>query len=166
MKTNIILSVLLAILVSGCHYPNFLPPPEEVGVNPYGSYISIFLKHLVNNIEGELIAIDSSRIIVLDESSNRCITVPLTDIYNFKIHYARSNGYEASIPFFLALPFMHGFVAFLTIPMHLIVTIAVSIDARNEFVYRDKSMSIEDFRMFARFPQGVPAFVDLANIHR
>jgi hypothetical protein len=165
MKTNIILSALLAMFLGACHYPAFLPPPENVGVSPYGSYVTIFSRKAVH-YDGELIAIDSNRIVILDESSNRCVTVPLTDLYNFKIRYATSSGYETSIPFFLALPFMHGWWSVFTIPIHLSVTIAVSVDARNEFVYKSTSMSYEKLRMFARFPQGVPAFIDLADIRR
>ncbi|MCZ7558437.1 MAG: hypothetical protein M5R41_18780 [Bacteroidia bacterium] len=165
MKTNILLSGLLAIVLSACQYPAYLPPPEMVDVHPYGSHIAIH--HKPNrSMEGELIALDSSRMIILDDASNRCLSVPMEDIYSFKIWYATSSGYEWTIPFFIVLPFINGWYSILTMPMHLITTIAVSVDARHAFVYHDRDMDFVKYRMFARFPQGVPDKLDLADIHR
>jgi hypothetical protein len=165
MKTNLVLSGLLAVLLGACQYPAYLPPPEKIDVSPYGSYIT--MHHKSNRyIDGELIALDSNKIIVLDESSNKCVTIPRADIYSCEVRYAISAGYEWTIPFILVLPFINGWYSILTMPMHLITTIAVSVDALHAYVYSDRSMSYEKLRMFARFPQGIPEFLDLADIHR
>ncbi len=105
------------------------------------------------------------------------MTVPINDVKRFKLRYARPKHYGWTIPIGIILPLIpftdpdgggrmpfHGFFALLSIPVNLIVTIAVTKAGENAFKYNDKNMTYDKLKMFARFPQGVPTNIDLASI--
>ncbi len=163
MKTNIALIGLLIIFFSSCKSPAYLPTSDKIDVNEYGSYIKIVHK-TASNIDGELIAIDHNEIIVLTEETKECISVPVSEVERFKLKYAAPRKYGWTIPVFLVYPFIHGVFSVISMPIHLIVTIAVTVTGENDFTYSDKNMTYDDLRMFARFPQGIPPNVDLADI--
>lgn len=64
----------------------------------------------------------------------------------------------------MLLPFIHGAISIFTLPIHLIVTITATATGENAFKYSDKNMTYDKLRMFARFPQGIPPNIKLANI--
>jgi hypothetical protein len=141
-----------------------LPSSSKIDVNQYGSYIKITQKK-ASNIDGEFIAIDSNRIVVLQEETKKCVLVPISDIKHFKLRYAKPKHYGLAIPASLALPFMHGLYSILTIPIHLLVTISVSASGERAFKYSDKNMTYEKLKMFARYPQGLPPNIALDSIN-
>jgi hypothetical protein len=163
MKTKIALIGLLIIFFSSCTSPRYLPTSDKIDVNEYGSYIKISHK-TTSNIDGELIAIDSNKIIVLTEDTKKCVAVPVSEVKHFSLRYAKSKHYGWSIPLFAVYPFMHGWYSIFTMPIHLIVTISVTASGESAFKYSDKNMTYEKLRMFARFPQGTPPNVDLTSI--
>ena len=163
MKTNIALIGLLIFFFSSCKSPAYLPPSNKIGVNEYGSYIRIVRK-TASNIDGELIAIDTNEIVVLTEDTKECITVPISEVERFKLKYAAPRNYGWTIPVFIVYPFIHGIYSIITMPIHLIVTITVTVTGQNAFTYSDKDMTYDKLRMFARFPQGIPPHIDLASI--
>lgn len=163
MKTKIPISVLIAIFISSCYSPKYLPSSGKIDVNEYGSYIKLTDK-TASIIDGELIAIDSNKIIVLTEYTKNCITVPVSKVEQFSLKYANPKHYGWTIPSGIGLPLIHGLFAVFTIPVHLIVTISVTVGGENAFKYSDKNMTYDKLKMFARFPQGVPPNIDLASI--
>jgi hypothetical protein len=163
MKTNIALLGLLIIIFSSCSSPRYLPSSSKIDVNEYGSYINIIHK-TASNIDGELIAIDSNKIVVLTEETKKCMTVSVNDVKHFKLIYAKPKHYGWTIPAFLVYPFIHGAYSIITMPIHLIVTISVTASGERAFMYSDKNMTFEKLKMFARFPQGIPLNIDLASI--
>ncbi len=166
MKTNLIIALLIAVLLSSCGAPWYVPTYKKIDVNEYGSRIKLSRKSNLALIKGELIAIDSNNIIVLTEVPRLCVTIPVNDVLRFKLKYAKlDKHYGWTIPTGLALPFIHGFVSILTIPLHLIVTITVTASGENAFTYNKRKMDFEQLKMFARFPQGIPANVELTNIN-
>lgn len=163
MKTNIALIGLLIIFFSSCTSPRYLPSSDKIDVNEYGSYIKIIHK-TAYNIDDELIAIDSNKIVVLTEQTKKCLTIPISEIKHFKLRYAKQKHYEWTIPVFTLATIAHGSFLKFTAPANLIVTISVTASGENAFKYSDKDMSYEKLRMFARFPQGIPSNIDLASI--
>lgn len=169
MKTKLILIVLLAISMSSCKTPAYLPSSDMIDVNQNGSYIKVF-RNSAENIEasaivkGELIAIDSNNIVVLSGKTNNCIVVPMYDVKRFEVQYAKSKNYAWTIPAFSLASFAHGFLGLITIPVNLIVTLAVTSSGENAFVYHSKNMTYEKMKMFARFPQGIPPNIELESI--
>ena len=163
MKTNFALISLLLIIFTSCSTPGYLPTSSGIDVNVYGSYIKIIQKS-APKIKGELIAIDSNRIVVLVEETKECMVISLNDVNHFKLRYAKPKHYGWTIPVFIVYPLIHGAYSIASIPIHLIVTISVTVSGESAFVYSDKNMTFEKLKMFARFPQGIPPNVDLASI--
>jgi len=164
MKTKIILSGLLVLVIISCTSTKyFLPSSESIDVDQYGSYINVTHKRLVN-IKGELISIDSTKIIVLMESTHKCVPVSISDVERFKLQYANPKHYGWSIPAYTLATISHGVFLLFTMPVNLIVTISVTLGGENAFTYSDKDMTYGKLKMFARFPQGIPANIDLASI--
>lgn len=163
MKTKTLLIGLIAIIISSCASPEYLPLPDNIDMNEYGSYITIIHK-TANNIEGELIAIDSNQIVVLTNEEKKCVTVPLGEVQRFSLEYAIPKHYGWTIPVFTVATIAHGWFLILTAPINFIVTMSVTAAGEKAFKYTDKKMTYDKLKMFARFPQGIPTNIDLASI--
>ena len=163
MKNKIILTGLLAIIISSCTSPRYLPSSDKIDINQNGSYINIIPKTTAN-IDGELIAIDSNKIVVLSEATNKCMTVQINDVERFTLQYAKPKHYGWTIPVYTLATIGHGALLILTAPINFIVTILVTASGENAFQYSDKNMTYDKLKMFARFPQGIPPNIDLASI--
>jgi hypothetical protein len=163
MKINIALFGLLISLFSSCASPKYLPLPSDIDVNEFGSYIKIIPLSLPST-DGELIALDKYKMIILTEEKKTCDTVYFKDIDRFRLRYAKPKHWGGTIPAFIVLPFIHGYFSFISIPIHLIVTISVTSSGESAFEYSDENMTYEKLKMFARFPQGIPPGIDLKSI--
>jgi hypothetical protein len=163
MKINIALGLLI-IFFSGCSSSRYyLPSSDKIDVNEYGSYIRIRQK-TPPSVSGELIAIDSNKIVVLTEETKICTTVLVNDVEHFTLRYAKQKNYGWTVPLYMLATLTHGFFAIYTLPASVIVTVSVSILDDNSFKYTDKNMTYDKLGMFARFPQGIPPNIDLASI--
>lgn len=176
MKTKPFIYLACVILViNACTTVKYLPRSEAIDVNQYGSYINITLTNK-KIIKGELLAADFSNLTVLTDTalSKKAIIIPLNLVKKFTLFYAKPARYGWSIPVFVLstlIPFpdpdggglmpFHGFFTLLTIPVNLIVT---SVVTRNSFRYNNTTISYEQLKMFARYPQGIPANVNIASI--
>jgi hypothetical protein len=167
MKTKILLSVLLVVVISSCTTPAYLPAHEKIDENQYGSYIEVYLK-TGSYVNGELIAIDTNSIIVLQESGNaaskKIATVRIIDANRFLLRYAKPKNYGWTIPLYSLASISHGIFAIFTLPLNLLVTISVAVGGERAFTYNDRKMTYDKLRMFARFPQGIPPEIDMASI--
>ncbi len=159
MKTKPCLMFLLAILISSCSLPKYLPTSESIDLNVYGSFIQVRNKK-GRNIKGELIAADSIKIVVLKEKENLCSIVPITDIRSFRLIYAKPKNYKGAWAMLLFVP-MHGWFSPITLPINLIVIASVN---TNPYKYTNKKIPFEMLNMFARFPQGIPPGIELLSI--
>ncbi len=163
MKNKIILTGLLIFILSSCSSLIYLPSSEKINVNENGSFIRIN-SQTKSSIEGELISIDSNNIIILNAKKNLCETIPLKDVNRFNLRYAKPKHYGWTIPTAIILPAIHGVYSLFTIPINLIVTISVTSSGENAFTYNKKNITFDKLKMFARFPQGLPSNIDIANI--
>ncbi|MBK7215266.1 MAG: hypothetical protein IPH88_18690 [Bacteroidales bacterium] len=163
MKTKILLLGLIAAMVSSCSTPKYLPSSGEIDVNQYGSYIKI-VSLSGKDLNGELIAVDTSSIIVLSEMNDSCFTIPVRQVAQFKLRYAKPKHYAGTIPMGILLPLINGWFSVFTLPIHLIVTVSVTASGEAAFKYSNKNMTYDKLQMFARFPQGLPPNVDLESI--
>lgn len=163
MTTKLTLFGLLFLFLCSCSSPHYLPRQQHIDLNTYGSYIKLTpLKG--KKVVGELIAIDSTTIVVLLEEGNKCVVFPVNSVKKFKLHYAKARNYGWSVPVFLVYPLVHGFFSIFTVPLHIIVTTAVTASGKDAYTYSNKNMTYEDLRMFARFPQGIPEQIDLDSL--
>ncbi len=151
------------IIVCSCTAPKYLPTSDKIDGNEYGSYIQITAPNF-RSINGELIAIDTKEIVVLTEKEQKCVTVPLNEVHRFSLHYAKGKNYGWTIPVGMLVSCAHGAYAIFTLPINLIVTISVTSSGANDFKFNERTMTYDKLRMYARFPQGIPATIDISSI--
>lgn len=163
MKTNLTIFTLWLMILGGCSTPGFLPRNSQIEINQYGGYIQIN-RNIGPDLNGELIAIDSSMIVVLAEGNSKCETVFLKDIKNWKLRYAKPVHYGWLIPSFILLLPIHGHLSKYTMPAHLLASIGVTVSGEGDFVYTKQNMTLEELKMFARFPQGIPKHISIKMI--
>ncbi|MBE0663893.1 MAG: hypothetical protein IH597_15660 [Bacteroidales bacterium] len=165
MKNKTGLLALLVFVLSGCSIglPKYLPSPDQLGVNEYGSYISLSMQD-GPNLQGELIAIGNDSIIVLEKSTRNCTSMPVSGIKRYSLYYAQPKNYGWAIPLYSLVTISHGWFLAISFPVNLIATTIIYSEGRNAYRYRANEISLESLKMFARFPEGIPAGIDVASI--
>ncbi|MBX2985012.1 MAG: hypothetical protein KF882_03495 [Bacteroidia bacterium] len=167
MKIKITISVLFLFILSGCFSPQYLPTTKNIDVNVYGSYIKV--KTIKERVYGELIAVDETQIIILENSTEystgKCKIIPLDSIYNFRLKYAKPKKVYVAPLILLPVNFaIHGFYSLFTIPLQTIVSASVLISNENAFQYNKNEITITELKMFARYPYGLPENISLEDI--
>ncbi|MBE0645879.1 MAG: hypothetical protein IH600_17495 [Bacteroidetes bacterium] len=159
MKNKTLVFALLPLLMTaGCWAPGYIPEVEDIDVNPYGGYLEI-TNAQGQTAEGELIAIDDEKVTILVDPATpkeTLRTMAIEHMYRYRLHYAQPVDYTWTIPLFSLFTITHGWFLVLTFPVNLITTIAVTVGGETAFRYTEKEISLQDLRMFARFPQGMP----------
>jgi hypothetical protein len=163
MKTNVAIYAFLLALLCGCNSQKQLPKSSQIDVFQYGSYIEVHL-HKSSTIKGELIALDSNEIVVLNKKTKICEKIALEKVKSFNLKYANSPNYGPSVPLLSLLTLSHGYYMLITLPLNLIVTMSVTLSGEYGFSYSHKDMTYEKLKMFARFPQGIPPNIDIEDI--
>ena len=166
MKTNLISILLLITLAfNACTPAKYLPKPDALDINQYGSYIVI--KPIEKKpVKGELIAVDYNAIVVLIDSAEykKVTMVPLKQVSSFSLKFATPPKYVWSIPILALTTISHGYYAVFSAPINIISTLLVTASGINAFTYDDKEITYEQLRMFARYPQGIPSAIDIKSI--
>lgn len=158
------LGLVLMLLLSSCKAPAYLPESEDIGTHAFGSYIIIDLNE-GKDLEGELISIDEEALLVLPKQGDLQIqNVPTGNIKSFTLMYAQPKNYGWSIPVSVLITASHGVFAVFTAPINIIVTSVVTARGQKAFTYRDQDISMEELKMFARFPQGLPPQIEVAEV--
>lgn len=197
MKTNLFFSVILSILVlSSCNSYDYLPKQEEVKTNGLGSYIEIEVQRQVNSnsqndsaqsvlskldellsleeykaeysyFQGELIAVDSMYIYVLNEQDSAgpvCLAIERLSVSSYELQTAQPNTSYWTIPVYSLSTLSHGWIATLTLPINLVLTSAtqtrVVVDSKLPYSQVDWLQ----LSKYARFPQGFPPSLALEQI--
>jgi hypothetical protein len=163
MKTKLLIFLILPLVIFSCSTPEYLPSHKEIEVNEYGAYVTLIFTD-VKNLSGELIAVESEQVFILNEDDGKCMSIPLKNIIDMKIRYAKSPNYSWTIPVFMLISVSHGYFGIATLPINLITTIAVTTGAYQAYKFRVKKINPEVVRKFARFPQGIPPNVSLGAI--
>ncbi len=173
-KYLIIYFALLVIIWSGCaHVPSYVPEKQDLITSVYGSNIELYRKN-AEAVIGELIAIDSSSVIILEDNEYedyqdrmspkklRIIDHKQTD--GFILRYSQPVHYAWTIPVFSLATFLHGWWSIFTFPINLAVTISVTTGGHTSFRYNEHDISLSQLKIFARFPQGIPPNIKLTDI--
>jgi hypothetical protein len=165
MKTkNYLLLLMATLLFYGCESPSYLSSINQIEDNSHGASILVYLQpHGI--MKGELLAIDSNDLSILqysyDERVMTAAIIPINRIRNFEIQYAKPKNYGWSIPLLTLSTISHGWYLIFTLPLNLIVTISTTAGSQNSFMYNKKEISLNELKMFARFPQGLPKGIDI-----
>jgi len=169
MKTKFIVAAFAVLLsLSSCTYsPDYLPESEEIDVNQYGSYISLY-RNEKETIWGELIAVNSLKFIVLskpEDSPVRTIKIiPVKEVSKYYVKYAEGVSYGGAVPLFMLASLTHGYYALISLPVNLLLTIGIASSGDSAFTYDADEISVMDLKMFARFPQGLPPGIEVNKI--
>lgn len=166
MKTNIVLYLLVTTILTNCYSPTYLPSYKKIDINPFGSFI-IVNKTNRQHVYGELIAVDSNRIILLADINKKCLTINRNEIKYFSLQYAKIDNWTG--PLFTLLSLTHGVVIPITLPINIASTTS------NPFKYTHysndtfnkkskRNISYDQLKMFARFPQGIPPGIKLESV--
>ena len=169
MKTEIFIIGVLAIFISSCDSLRYLPATNKIDIHPYGSRIMV-IRNSGPEIHGELIASDSNQVVVLTDidyikpSERKLVIIPSKEIKRFRLQYARSKPPWWTIPVFTVATASHGNGFLITTPVNLLVTILLTTTWKSNKQYNNRHLSYEDLKMFARFPQGIPANIDITSL--
>jgi hypothetical protein len=173
MKNKFFNLLLTVLLLNYCTAPSYIPKSEKLDISPYGSYI-VVSQHDGPTIRGELISIDNDYIIVLQDfkapsdtvRSFSAIDLPMKSVSGFTLTYAQPVNYSWSIFVYSLLTITHGFFLLLSFPVNLIVTISVTAGGSLSYQYSNNTMTFENLKMFARFPQGLPTGINIKDLKR
>ena len=166
MKNRTYKSLFLSVVfLAGCSAPSYLPSVEEIDINQYGSYIEIEDAR-GNFLKGELIAIDSAKLVVLSgaDSIKLASIIQLNEVNRFTLKYAQPQDYSWRIPVYTISTLLHGYFLLITAPINLIVTTVVNASGSTDFEYSDNDITFEKLKMFARFPQGLPSVIKITDL--
>ncbi len=165
MKTkSFALGLLSVAALNGCMTPRYVPKPQAIDTNHYGSYITI--KGISGGtIRGELIAADTNQLVVLASKGKAqwVADVSVASIESFKLQYAYAN-YGWTVPLYALSTISHGWYLLLMLPANLIVTSVATTNGKKHFQYTEKTIPYKDLAMFARFPQGLPPQIERLSI--
>tara|TARA_B100000378_G_C17995762_1_gene395431 strand:+ start:88 stop:609 length:522 start_codon:yes stop_codon:yes gene_type:complete len=166
---KIIKLFLLVVTISGtisCKHNKYLPRPDKIYTSPYGSYMKIVTKSRpVKAHSGELIAVDSTSLILLDHQTKEFITVPLDNLRTYEVQYARGKNLYWSVPVLTSLALTHGLFFVLTGPLNILVSLQQSTkEARSEFTFKQSELPPDKLYMYSRFPQGLPSSLSFDEI--
>ena len=171
MNQKIFLVIAVCCLLASCRSPSYLPYPNEFKHHVRGLHFKGFLND-GEKIEGEIIAIEGERLFlhpnmhpeVKMQSISKDILkrgeVVLATTSNKPKQISTAAGFMSIIPL------SHGFLGILTIPTTLIMTIGISNNAAygTYSIKYPNDINWTDLRKFARFPQGIPAKIELVDI--
>ena len=158
MKTKLISALAFFLIVfNTCTPPRYVPKTKDLDVNVYGSYI-IIKPIKGSNVKGELLAVDTHRLVVLIDSGRqkKVSFFPLKKVKNFTLRYAQPKSYWWTVGAYTALCISHGIWALVSVPVNLIITGGIAIGATNEFKFHKDDIPYDSLKMFARFPEGIP----------
>ena len=161
-------------LIASCTTPRYLEGASTHHLSPHGSYLTVKVNPNINNtgtnngtsFKGELIQIDDINLYLLTENKEKkeITTISLGDIKKYSLRYARAKSYGWTIPLYTAFTLSHGLFLIFTLPINLIATTWIFVNANNDYLFTSKDLKIEELYKYARFPQGLPEGVSLEEL--
>jgi len=175
----------LLFFLASCKSPLHLPIYNQQHLHPYGAEIK-----LENNqktvVKGEFLCIDDSVVWVLIDMPESELVIadaeyiqtnvlfkkgkniygmPMRDIYKYQITCARTKfNYRNAIWMSMLSVQFHGVFMFLTLPINLIMTSAVSKGGRNAYRFTEEDGTLFQLKHFSRFPAGLPTEINLNEL--
>jgi hypothetical protein len=172
MKTDIKFLIITVFLsLTTCSFPKYLPKVDRLGEDRYGSYIKITQPNF-KTAKGELIAVEYNCILVLADNKlkgdttifKKMLRIKPDKIEKYTVYFAKPPSYEAFIPILGLSTISHGYFIVFSLPVNLIATIAIASGAQRSSSYNMNQINLDQLRMFARYPQGIPLGIDTASI--
>jgi hypothetical protein len=172
MKNHIFLLMMILFITGSCQYPKYLAKFNQLEKSPYGSYIIIDLT-TYESLYGELIAVDSSSLYILQDKTMKnddttAIDTSLNfykkdytkiakkDVVSYDVYFAKPQMLWWTIPLMTASTMSHGYFLLYTAPVNFVGTIIMSARGNTNYRYTNKKLPMEELFKFARYPQGLP----------
>lgn len=160
--------LLIALLLLGCASTPRVPrdydlAPAERMYSGHGSWVFVSQRD-GETLQGELLAVDGERIVILPLSPARAREIPVKDVRAVKVS-RHSGGAGDAIGWAFAgtvSTVSHGFFLLLSAPVWIVTGAVSSHSAVNEVVL-DCPPTDPQLRNWARFPQGLPAGFDAGS---
>ena len=137
---------------------------DAVPDDPFGNWIEV-----ESNDEtwtgGELIAVNPDNLFLLDPAGY-FVSVPLDHVHTAILTRYKSEAGYAVGAMFLGIPatLSHGHSAIVSAPVWFLMGGISSVVASNENSFSFPEHTWEEFRVYARFPQGLPASVSQTDL--
>lgn len=147
----------------------FLPSgPVRVAKEAYGGWMEAILdqSEVLTSVRGELITIHEDTVYILSQSQLNGVPVSAVKNAKLELHLPNATGFTIwSVAGGLLSPFVNGYYSLFTFPAWLISGIAVSTNAANQpNMIHFPATGLEEFKKFSRFPQGLPAGLELDKL--
>lgn len=162
-----LLSAILFLSSCASKVP-YLPKAEEAHQFLYGYHITLELKESKREMSGELIAVDQGDILILPLSGEipkpKVERIPLTQAQSFNVRLINYRTVPISSVVLMPLVLSHGIMAAATLPINVVTSGIVIGSMRDRASVSDKEIPWAQLPRYARFPQGLPPGLDLAQI--
>ena len=163
--------ILCAIFFIQCQSPSYVPKPKDFKEYVKGLPIKIKLKGERYSVLGEIIEVNSSKMMVYDFfDEEKLISIPKSQIQKADIIVALTTNDPKKIGGLAALTNLfsiaHGIGLIISLPLNVIVTATISNQAAQSTlrVQYPRDIQWEEMYKFARFPQGIPTNIDQNQI--
>ena len=160
--------LLCAVACAGNPAPaGFLPSPAQAARDVYGGWIEVTVSagRRDSTIAGELIAARADTVWILPDSGP-AVAVPTSTVKKGRV--ARYNSQAGAVAGFAALGVVstisNGFLLGITAPLWIITGIVASSNESRAPLRGVPPLAWTDLAAYARFPQGLPAGIDLGEI--
>lgn len=167
-KSLICFIILFSLMLGACENYNYLPSQKDFKTSFLGSHLTVYYTSPLSSTgldeaEGELIAISSDSVYVLNEGSF-CEAIARDSISGFDLQYAKPNRSYWTTAGFLAWSLTHGQLAAGTAFLNLIAVNLIHENiVRNSFS-DEQDLTLDELLPFARFPKGLPDGVNKKDI--
>jgi len=166
--------ILLVAMMSSCasNRPDMSPLYADAHFNTLGAYMEVFYyinRKQRSRINGELISVENNKLIlrVVDKINNtksnpkfELVSIPKTEIIRYNLVFAKEKVGDFRSGASL-ITISHGFWMVFTLPINLITFYSIDRNSFYEFAYTQKNLKFSELKNYARFPQGLPANLDL-----
>ena len=161
------LSIALILYCASTNAPkNWLPDPDGLQTNVYGSWIELEYYSRPGRsayLYGELIAFSKDTVFI---ANNTFHTIALSDIKSGRIASYQSNYLSMSglVALGIISTLSHGYFSLLTAPLWLIGGSITTAVRSHEPIVDFKNDEYSGFSQFARYPQGLPPAMNRQQI--
>ena len=171
MKTYLTF-LLIAIFLSACKSPAYLPAPADFKNHVQGHFLKLKLwKGQRSTLVGEIIEVRPDAITLLPVNrEEKMITIPEEEVWQADIILSLTSDNPGGMNLWAILlnltSISHGIIGFISLPVNLVFSIPIVQDAYKgtyRIAYPER-ISWEEMNKFARFPQGIPEYIDLERI--
>ena len=167
---------LAALALTSCASGRHLPEADKVWQSPFGADVRVVLdlrdpsgeadRHVRYTIvSGELLAVTDTGFYLSNYGrTDTALFVRPDWVTKYTIQDARSNSYGRALTLVSLTTASHGFYAVITLPINVIAGLIIGMGSANSYQVRTEEIPMNQLRIYARYPQGMPEGVELVLV--